>query len=219
MRTLLYIGDEYAKIKNNRHMFEKHGYIVYTAKNIVSAREYMENQTNQKPRVVVIDIEMADGIKELRGDDRGIGVMIAAGAGKAGEIVRCLREGANDYLVKPFEYDVLIAKIEAMLRNIEQIPERVEYGALTINLMSGRAFLHGEDMLLTQKEFYVLLLFTQRQGRMISGEYLYEKAWGNVMNKNNQAVKKTISRLRSKLEGSGYTINAERGAGYCFEKN
>jgi DNA-binding response OmpR family regulator len=75
----------------------------------------------------------------------------------------------------------------------------------------------GDDLLLSQKEFALLLFFVQREDRTMSGEYLYENIWGNPMRGDAQAIKSTISRLRKKLDGSGYVITNERGEGYCFE--
>ena len=76
--------------------------------------------------------------------------------------------------------------------------------------------MNGADMLLTQKEFSLLLLFTQREGRTMTAEYLYEKVWGQPMMEDDNAIKIAVSRLRKKLSGSGYSISAARGEGGLF---
>jgi DNA-binding response OmpR family regulator len=98
------------------------------------------------------------------------------------------------------------------------MPERIIFGPLMIDVLSGKAFINGADMLLTQKEFALLVMFTQNEGRCMSVEYVYEKVWGQPMNNNTGAVKNQLSNLRKKLEGSGYTVSSTRGEGYCFER-
>jgi DNA-binding response OmpR family regulator len=89
---------------------------------------------------------------------------------------------------------------------------------LTLNLKSLSAYINGVNILLTQKEFALLLMFTQNEERTISAEYLYEQVWGQDGNNDTRTVKTQVSHLRKKLEGSGYTVLSARGQGYCFER-
>jgi len=84
--------------------------------------------------------------------------------------------------------------------------------------VSNRAFANNEDLALSQKEYALLQLLVQHPDKIIGAEHLYEKIWGQKMNGDCNALKKMISKLRAKLDGSGYTITASRGEGYCFEK-
>jgi len=121
----------------------------------------------------------------------------------------------------PFEYDELLARIRKVLKQeerIRKVPERINKGGLSLDPISLQAFLHGEDLLLTQKEFTLLLLFTQHENRIISPEYLYEKVWGREMSESENAVKVTISKLRKKMGETEYKITAEYGEGYRFER-
>ena len=83
--------------------------------------------------------------------------------------------------------------------------------------MSMTAYLNGKDIMLTKKEFALLLLFAQNEGEDISAEYIYEKVWGQDMNKSKNTLKYQISNLRKKIEDSGYVITALRNSGYRFE--
>ena len=78
----------------------------------------------------------------------------------------------------------------------------------------------GRDLLLTQKEFSILLTLAQNEGRLMSMEQIYEKVWKVPIGKDKHALQKRISALRTKLEEgqSDYTINSAYGEGYCFEK-
>jgi DNA-binding response OmpR family regulator len=80
------------------------------------------------------------------------------------------------------------------------------------------AFLHGEDVLLTQKEFALLLLFVQNEDKTMSVEYIYKKVWGQELNNDARALQKRISDLREKIKGSGYVISNIRGGGYRLER-
>ncbi|GHS90663.1 DNA-binding response regulator [Synergistales bacterium] len=219
MKTLLCVEDERDLLQNNRRFFEKSGYTVLSAENLAQAREHLATNS---PDAIILDIMLPDGLgldllKELREKGHDTPVLLLTAWGRPQNIAAGLRAGANDYLTKPFDYDVLLARVEAMLRGAEQIPEKVAKGSLTLNVIAGQTLLKGADMLLTQKEFAMLLLFSQNEGRTISAEYLYEKVWGQPLPDDSQAVKSTASRLRKKLAESGYTIRAERGEGYIFE--
>jgi hypothetical protein len=105
-----------------------------------------------------------------------------------------------------------------ILRRAGSVPETLTKGALKLIFPSGQAFVNNCDMMLAQKEFNLLSLFTQNEGKTMASEYLYEKVWGQPIKGDTNAVKVMVSRLRKKLEGSGYTITSEYGAGYRFER-
>lgn len=221
MKTILCVEDELHILENNRKALEDNGYVVLTAENLSEARKRLAKQT---PDAIVLDIMLPDGlgldlVKELRVGGSKIPIIMLTAWGKPSDVARGLRAGANDYLPKPFDYEVLMARIEAMFRNVEQVPERITRGALSIDVSSGQAFLNGADMLLTQKEFALLLLFVQNEDRVISAETLYEKVWNSPMSRNKQTVQRHISALRQKFKdgNSTYTISVIYGEGYKFE--
>jgi DNA-binding response OmpR family regulator len=222
MKTILCVEDEPKILDNNRAALTQAGYVVLTAENLAQAREHLSKCT---PGAIVLDIMLPDGnglefLKELRAGGSKIPVIMLTAWSESFNIAKGLRAGANDYLGKPFEYEVLLARVEALFRNVEQIPEVVERGPLKLDITAGRAFLNNVDMLLTQKEFSLLLLFAQNEKRAMSAEYLYEKVWRQAIGDDNRTLKKHLSNLRKKLEdgNSGYKIIATRGEGYCFEK-
>jgi DNA-binding response OmpR family regulator len=220
VKLILCVEDEARVLENNRKALIDGGYEVLTAENLAGAREHLSKQT---PDAVVLDIMLPDGLgldllAELRERGCKTPVLLLTAWDKPYDVARGLRLGANDYLSKPFEYEVLLARIEAMFRNVEQLPERLEYGRLTFDIHSGVAFMDGVDMLLTQKEFSLLLLLIQHEARLMSAEFLYEKVWGQPMGVDDNAVRATVSRLRKKLTGSVYSIATDQGEGYCFKK-
>ena len=220
MKTILCVEDEPDILANNRDALIEGGYDVLTAENLAQAREHLSKQT---PDAVVLDIMLPDGnglafLKELRAAGNRVPVIMLTAWNRNANIAEGLRSGANDYLGKPFGYDVLLARVDALFRNIGHVPDTVEKGPLKLDISAAAAFLDGVDMLLTQKEFSLLLLFVQNEGRAMSAEYLYEKVWGQSMVKDTQAIRKSISRLRTKLKSGGFTIVLYRDEGYRFEK-
>ncbi|GHV11230.1 DNA-binding response regulator [Clostridia bacterium] len=217
-KLILCVEDEPFILENHRKILTDAGYNVICAENLKQAEAHLSGQS---PDAIVLDIMLPDGngldlLKRLRSEGSRVPILMLTAWGKASDVARGLKLGANDYISKPFEYTVLLARIEAMFRNMEYVPETIVKGLLTLNIVAGQAFLNGTDMLLTQKEFALLLLFVQNEERAINAEYLYEKVWGVPMSGDSQAVTSAVSRLRKKLVGSGYGIYAERNEGYIF---
>ena len=98
------------------------------------------------------------------------------------------------------------------------IPDALEVGPMRMDMASNRVYLYGEDMGLQLKELSLLQQFMQHPEKMLTAEFLYEKVWGQKLLSNDSSLKVAVSKLRSKLEGSGYTVIASRGEGYCFER-
>jgi DNA-binding response OmpR family regulator len=100
---------------------------------------------------------------------------------------------------------------------VEQVPETVTRGLMTLKLIPGETYVSGGDLLLAPKDYALLLYFVQNENRVMSAEQLYKAAWGQPMAGDSQALRKAVTRLRQKLAGCGYHISAEYGTGYCFQ--
>lgn len=203
----------------NKDMLELLDYEVAIAMNLAEARECL---STQMPDVVVLDIMLPDGsgldfLQELR-QNTELPVLMLTALGSNEDTVRGLSLGADDYLAKPYDYQVLAARVEAFLRRAQQVPERIIKGRLCLDVTADVATCEGADLLLSQKEFSLLLIFVQNEERFISAEYLYEKVWKQPMVGSSNTLKTTINRLREKIKKCGYRIEWSRGEGYCFEK-
>ncbi|MDR0840783.1 MAG: winged helix-turn-helix domain-containing protein [Christensenellaceae bacterium] len=116
-------------------------------------------------------------------------------------------------------YEVLQARVEAMFRNVEQIPKTITRGLLTLKLASREAFVDGVDVLLTSKGYTLLQFFIQNENSVMSADYVYESLWGQPMAGDSNALDIAVLRLRkNKLSGCCYTISTEYGNGYRFER-
>jgi DNA-binding response OmpR family regulator len=220
-KLILLVEDNSQIISANKRMLERAGYKALSALTLSSARVLMEER---RPDLIILDILMPDGngldfVYELReGDNSGIPVLMLTGLTAKQDVVRGLKAGGDDYLTKPYDFPELLARVEALLRRAERVPQTVEKGRLSLDVAACIASLDGTDLLLTKKEFALLLLFVQNEERFMSGDSLYEKVWRRPMGDDNEAVKSSIKRLRAKISGSGFCIAWSRGEGYCFEK-
>lgn len=218
---ILLIEDNETIMRGNKRLLERNGYDVCAAMTLKEARESL---TKSKPDAIILDIMLPDGnglefMEELRtGDNRGIPILILTGLSTKEDIIEGLTKGGDDYLTKPYDFSVLLARVEALLRRSQQIPDTINKEGFSLDITAGTASLDGTDLLLTQKEFAILLIFIQNGERYIDTRYLYEKAWNQPMAEDSQALKKTIHRLREKIGDSGWTIEWSRGEGYIFVK-
>ena len=112
-----------------------------------------------------------------------------------------------------------IYDIAELLKDMEHLPEAIIKGALKLDISAGQVFLADKDLLLSPKEFLLLLLLMQNDGETMSIETIYEKIWGIKTNNYTDIVKSTVYRLRKKMTGSGYIINSIYGNGYRFEES
>lgn len=219
MGKILLIEDNEEIQIANKDMLELLDYEVMLAMTLAEARDIIPNTP---PDVIVLDIMLPDGsgldfLAELRTYSK-IPVLMLTALGSEDDTVDGFSNGADDYLAKPYSYKVLAARIKALLRRAGQMPEILQKGSLKLNLLASQAYLHGENLQLTQKDFNLLLMFVQNEDKIISGEYIYEKVWNTTLNENTIALKNALSRLRKKLNDSEYTLSGIRGKGYLFER-
>jgi len=220
MRDILLVEDDKDIQEVNKSMLEwRGGYQVRLAGCLAEAKEQVKEAV---PDLIVLDVTLPDGngldfLAELR-QDKNVPVLLLSALGKIEDRIKGLQLGGDDYLSKPYNNDELFARIEALLRRAEQVPETIVKGTLTLRINSNQAFVNGRDIGLGQNiEFSLLHIFVQQENKILSSEYLYEEVWGQPMAGNDKALRTAISEVRKKLEGSGYTITTLRGQGYRFE--
>jgi len=225
MRSILLVDDNKDIQRLNKEMLERRGdYEVRLAMNLAEARKQI---AEHRPDLVILDIMLPDGsgldfIKELRNrnDEKDIPVLLLTALGESVDVVKGLDTGADNYLSKPYDNSVLLAHIESLLRRTSRVPKTLTKGPLTLDIIAGRAFIDGRDLLLTQKEFAVLLLLIQNEGSVISAETIYSNVWKQSPDADidTNTLKATISNIRKKIEPSGCEINVSRGKGYIFRE-
>ena len=218
-KVILLIEDNKKLQIFNKVLLEKEGYGVENAYTLAEAREIL---ARVNVTAIMLDIGMPDGngldfLKELRKTSK-IPVLLLTGLGKSGDVVAGFESGCNDYLSKPYTPEVLLARLKYMLQSTEQMQDIIIKGSLRLEKTPSMMFINGRNVGTSPKEFSMLSFLAQHENETISTERIYEHVWGCPMNNDRGAVRKTVSRVRIIIDGSGYTITSMRKEGYRFER-
>ncbi|GAN80947.1 response regulator [Acidocella aminolytica] len=175
---------------------------------------------------MILDVMMPglDGwevLKRLRAAGRATPVLFLTARDHVEDRVRGLDLGANDYLIKPFAFAELLAR----LRNLARLPRAVTGGALVsvgdleIDTLRHRVTRAGHVLQLTSKEYALLLLLARNQGRVLSRTLIAEAIWGLFHDQQSNAVDALVRRLRTKLDTpfASALLHTIRGTGYVLD--
>lgn len=177
----------------------------------------------QQADVIVLDLMLPelpglDVLDTLRGDGINTPVIILTAKGAVQEKVAGLQTGADDYLVKPFAFAELKARVEAVCRRTSDRPSpELQAGDLRLDLTSRRTFLRDEEVELTPTEFNIIELLMRHEGQVVSRKMLCEHVWGFEWDGPTNVIEVHVARLRKKLDRDGQSrINTVRGRGYSI---
>ena len=222
--TVLLVEDNRGIQEANRRALQMRGYAVLTAENLAEARQRL---AEAEPDVILLDVMLPDGsgfdfCEEIRGKSKAYIIFLTARTSHE-DMVRGMTGGGDAYITKPFHAEEMLVKVDAAVRRLAlgKAPvETLTLENLTLDIVAGQAFLDGADLLLTKKEFSLLLLFAQNENAVFSKEELFNKIWNQAMFDNDKALRKQISELRNKLAAlnSAHAITSVYGKGYRFEK-
>ena len=156
-------------------------------------------------------------LRTLRGQNNHIPVLVLTARDAVPDRVKGLNAGADDYLVKPFDFDELVARIHALLRRqAGRADPLIRYGALILNPLTHETLFNGETLILSARELALLEAFVTRPGAVLSVAYLQEKMYGWDDDVGSNTVEVYIHALRKKL-GPDFIRNV-RGVGYMVPK-
>jgi two-component system copper resistance phosphate regulon response regulator CusR len=176
--------------------------------------------------LVILDVDLPelDGWKVLERmrSNSTTRVMMLTARGRLADKVKGLDLGADDYLVKPFEFPELLARVRTLLRRSEQItaPEALKVADLELDPARHRAFRGNQRIDLTTKEFALLHLLMRRSGEVMSRTQIISLVWDMNFECDTNVVEVSIRRLRAKIDDpfEHRLIHTIRGVGYVLEE-
>lgn len=194
----------------------------YEAEIAGNGYEALELFTAHSPRLVILDIMLPglDGFAVCTEIRRlsDVPVIIVSARGEKTDMLDGLAMGADDYIEKPYDIDILLAKINGIFERRYR-GRMIKEGSLTIDCAKREVYLDGRPLTLTVKEYELLLLLVKNKEKVISKEELFNKVWGVESESEQQTLTVHIKRLRQKIEkdpGNPRCILTVWGVGYKF---
>lgn len=200
----------------------ENGFSVDVAENGVDGLYALE-QKDYDLAVVDVMLPLLDGwsvLAALRSKDIQIRILLLTARDSVEDRVKGLELGADDYLVKPFAFSELLARIRTILRRGTATEiQKIKYSDLEIDVAKHRVMRKGVRIDLTPKEFQLLFLMAQRSGEVLSRTVIAEQIWDMNFDSDTNVVDVAIRRLRNKVDDSfdKKLIHTIRGVGYAFE--
>ncbi len=222
---ILVVDDERAVRDSLRRALELQGYQVDLAADGAEALAQLES--NGQPDAVVLDILMPgiDGLevcRRIRENGNEVPVLMLTARDAVGDRVAGLDAGADDYLVKPFALDELLARIRALLRRATPTADGVlRFADIELDPGTREVRRDGERIDLTRTEFNLLELFMLNPRQVLTRSIIFERVWGYDFGFASNSLDVYIGYLRRKTEAGGKSrlIHTVRGVGYALRQS
>lgn len=218
---LYYVEDDPDIGERVREYLEQKGFRVSLWATLAQARAALEAHV---PACVLLDWNMPDGSGDglcrwIRRKWRELPIIFLTVRGDSREIVSGFQNGGDDYVVKPFELEVLYSRIQALLRRAGNVADQYpSCGGISMDLNRRSVSCGSREIPLSEAEYELLLFLMENQGRTLTRERILEQVWdvkGSYVNDNTLTV--TMKRLRDKL-GQPDCIRTVRSVGYRMEE-
>ncbi len=199
----------------------------YSQCHAISGEEGLEALKKDRFKLVLLDLMLPgiDGfaICESVRKTSNIPIIILSAKVEKGDKIASLALGADDYVEKPYDMDVLLAKIKAHLRRNYGLAKEKEFlmdGDLTVNLTSTTVYKQGRPLVMTNKEYELLVLFLKNKGKTLRKEWIFDQIWGMDCFSEFSTLTVHINKLREKIEvhpKKPLKIQTVWGVGYKYE--
>lgn len=215
MRKILIVEDEKDILKRLSMFLSEHNFSIVEASSI----DEVYDKTDASIDLAILDINLPDGngdelIKYFK--ERDIRIIITTVKNDSNYIAEALDNGVDDYITKPFDLNVLRARVDATLRTVCVSDENIIFKDLKINMDEGTVYYKNSPVNLTALEYGVISLFIKNPNRIFTREHLLQIFWeDNEQFVNDNTLTTTIKRIRDKT--SKDLITTIRGIGYRME--
>lgn len=222
---ILYVDDNETITEYIQSGFRNEGWILMNAR---SGGEAIDLLKEYDFKLILMDrmLPDMDGIdlcRYIRNSRNPVPIMFLSVLNETYQMIECLKAGADDYLLKPFIYDELVARVECLLRfprescDCQNKQSCYQCGTLLFDPETMRVFSDGEEIKLTSKERNILHCLLERRGKIFSREKLLAVVWNQNYDPMTNVVDVYVGRLRKKLGRNGKLITTVRGAGYRLD--
>ncbi|CAG9165184.1 Transcriptional regulatory protein CusR [Cupriavidus laharis] len=220
---LLVVEDEAKTGEYLRQGLTEAGFVVDLAANGLDGHHLAMSEAYD---LIILDVMLPDVdgwriLQTLRAADNRVPVLFLTARDSVADRVKGLELGADDYLVKPFAFAELLARVRTLLRrgSAQVSVDRVQVGDLVLDLARRRASRGGRRIVLTSKEFSLLELLVRRRGEVLPRSLIASQVWDMNFDSDSNVIDVAIRRLRAKIDDDFDTklIQTVRGMGYVLE--
>ncbi|MBL7119585.1 MAG: response regulator transcription factor [Dehalococcoidia bacterium] len=222
---ILVIDDDVALLKLMKRDLRMAGYLAITA---TDGKTGLQLIKNEEPTLVILDIMMPglDGFQvcERIREFSPVPIIMLTAKGRPEEVIHGLEIGADDYVIKPFSIEIVLARIKAVLRRAQFLEETVQStftsGELSIDFSRHRVTLDTREIALTPTEYGILRLLASNAGSMVTHEFLLTQVWGLEYRGDTHILQAAVNRLRKKIGDTGSNrkyIITRSGVGYSLK--
>ena len=219
MTKILVIEDDKAICEALINLLKSNNYEALT---LESYEDIISNALKIKPDLILLDINLPeiDGqnvLKELR-EKTNIPVIMVTSLNNETDEALSIAYGADDYITKPYNPNILLLRIGAVLKRINRENNILAYKDLTVNIQKGLITRNNKEIVLTKNEMIIFYYLLVHQNRIVTRDELMTDLWDNNEFINDNALTVNISRLRTKLKELGYKniIETRKGQGYIL---
>jgi len=220
-KRILVIDDDSSILKLVTDLLTEEGFGVIAAS---CGEEGIKKVHQSKPNLVILDLRLPDmdgfQICQTLKKDKSVSnipiIMLTVKSAKSSTVAG-LEMGADDYIVKPFNQEELIARVKTVLRRAERserVEEILKYQDMQLNLDKHSVFIKDKEIDLTPMEFSLLHILIKKKGHVLNRNFLLETVWGYEYFGTTRTVDVHIGRLREKLGPLGENIETVEGVGY-----
>lgn len=220
MKKILIIEDDQTISKELQQLLNTSGYNASILKEFSNSKEEIL-KSNADLLLMDINIPVMNGellLKELR-KETDVPIIMVTSRNMESDEVLSMSYGADDYITKPYNPNILLLRIGAILKRVKKNSDIISYKRLSINTKKGIIKKEEKEVILTKNEMIILNYLLMNQNRIVKRDELMTDLWNNNEYINDNALTVNISRLRAKLNELGYNdaIETRKGIGYLLK--